>query len=136
MSSPAVADPDLPGGGGSEECASGESHGYYLDIHQCRSGGELYYRLILGDNIEFDIHPTRILLRHGDVRMEVRSDKIITQAPLLEHTGNINVIGNIDVTGDVTAGPENISLINHRHPYGGWSEDGAYDAKTSKPQST
>lgn len=59
---------------------------------------------MLGDNIEFDIHPERVLLRHGEVRMEVRADKIITKAPLLEHTGNMKVIGDVEITGDAAVG--------------------------------
>ncbi len=145
MSFPADPDPDLPGGGGGDHCGSGESHGFFLDIHECRSGNGLFYRLILGENIEFDIHPTRVLVRHGDVRLEVRADKIVTSAPVLEHTGRLNVTGDVEVTGnvavngtvdatvDVKAGVEDISLVNHRHRYDGWGATGAYAGNTGKP---
>lgn len=148
MSFPAEPDPDLPGGGDGDHCGSGESHGFFLDIHECRSGNGLFYRLMLGDNIEFDIHPQRVLLRHGEVRMEVRADKIITEAPLLEHTGKMKVIGDLEITGDadvggsvdasvdVTAGADNISLVNHRHQYDGWGAGGGYSATTGKPRAT
>lgn len=98
----ATPDPDLPGGGGGTQCVASEMHGHYVDIHECRAGNGLFYRLILGDNIEFDIHPDRILLRHGQARVEVRADKIITQAPLLEHHGDLHVKGDVTAEGNIT----------------------------------
>jgi len=118
MSFPAQADIDLPNEDG-DHCGHGETHGLLFDLYECRSGNGLYYRLVLGNNIEFDIHPDRVLLRHGGVRLEVRDDKIVSHAPLLEHHGDMKIHGDVDVTGTVHADVDVvggvISLVEHTH---------------------
>lgn len=114
----AIPDDDLPGGGGGH-CASGETHGYYQELFECRSGNGLYWRLIC-DDIEVDINPDRVLIKNGtnievsissggvlvkngpNVSLEVLPDKIVTKAPLLEHFGNFRIHGQLISAPDVS----------------------------------
>lgn len=90
MTGSAIPDEDLPTESG-DYCAKGETYGFFQELFECRSGNDLYYRLICG-GIELDIHPDRILMRHGlDVSLEVRADRIVSRAPVFEHTGDFKV---------------------------------------------
>lgn len=118
--SSATPDEDLPGGGGGgAHCANGETRGFYQVLLECRSGNGLYWRLIC-DDIQVDINPDRVLIQHGaNVTVEVRSDKIITRAPVLEHHGNISIDGDVHITGDVVVEKDvvasEVSLTQHIH---------------------
>jgi hypothetical protein len=120
MSGSAIPDEDLPGGSpGDDYCAQGEMRGYFSDLLECRSGNGLFYRLLCNDSVEFDINPDRVLVRHGQVRLEVRQDRllmsngadvelrleddrIVSRAPRFEHTGEFHVV----------AGGSSLSLID------------------------
>lgn len=100
----AVPDADLPGAGDGDQCGIAQVKGFFIEALECPTEGGLFFRIIC-DQTQFDIHPTRILVSHGaNVSLELHSDKIITKAPILEHTGNMKVTGDLEVTHDIKAG--------------------------------
>lgn len=100
MSFPAIKDGDHPSGGGST-CSTARLRGFNSEILQCNNG--IWYRLFLGDNIQLDFNPDRILLKHGDTLLEVKSDGVYVDGDLFVN-GNLTVSEDVVVEKDITVG--------------------------------
>ena len=139
MSRPAVKDPDHPSGGASS-CSESEMRGYFVKLYPCVNDGNLYYRIKQGDDIELDFNPERVIVKHGNTKAEIRSNEVNVESLNVNVVGNLNVDGDISSTGimksesDVLALGGLVSLINHVHKFQYQTTSGLEESTTKIPE--
>lgn len=103
MSFPAIKDPDHPGGGGG--CSFSEMEGHRIEVKKCPDGYLWYKIKIFGEEIEVDLNPARILIKHNDTTLEVKQNSV-------DIVGDTNILGDLAVDGDISV-TGNISVTEN-----------------------